>query len=690
MRIIFLILIYFPSIFCYSQEHTPRCHFDSVYAQELKSVTYQDFLIREEHAFQEYLNNKNQYRHTQYTIPVVVHIVKNDIHSDMNITDEDIYRQIEILNETYNQLNDDLNQTPEEFQEFIGNPQIEFCLATVDPNGYATSGITRNSTEITSFSTFSDNIKHADLGGVDAWDTDFYLNIWVGKITSSVLGYSHLPNASNVSADEHGLVIGYPYFGESQDDKYDMGKTAVHEIGHYFNLKHPWGSGNCDVNNDYVDDTPLSYGPYYENPSHPQTSCESVDMFMNFMDYVNDSSMVMFTEGQVDRMHFAIMYYRFSLLQSNGCGIPSLIAEPSIIHTSSEFASDGALDLNIVSGIPPYVILWQDGNTNESIDGLSIGDYSVQIIDSLGQELNLDFSISYYGSIYDSDNFESYSVDSLLYLQSDKWRGYCEDSFAANISTISPIEGTQYLEINSSDGQNSFYLDLGSMSQNAFDVSFKIYVPNAKSAAYTILHDDSCLNAISAYEIQFHENGQGLIKYGGQYSSFSFPQSQWMTVHQLIDMDRNLVEFSIGDDLIDSWNFDFTIDHENGNNVLGSIMFDDQVDSMTLVHYFIDDFKMVLAQNSDLSLEQVIPNMDLVIYPNPAQNIINLELNQELQEICKVTIFNTLGQVLDVKEWNVESDNHLSISVDEYLNGIYFLRIHTNKFSKTSKFIIQD
>ena len=149
MRIIFLILIYCPSIFCYSQEHTPRCHFDSVYAQELKSVTYQDFLIREEHAFQEYLNNKNQYRHTQYTIPVVVHIVKNDIHSDMNITDEDIYRQIEILNETYNQLNDDLNQTPEEFQEFIGNPQIEFCLATVDPNGYATSGITRNSTEIT-------------------------------------------------------------------------------------------------------------------------------------------------------------------------------------------------------------------------------------------------------------------------------------------------------------------------------------------------------------------------------------------------------------------------------------------------------------------------------------------------------------------------------------------------------------
>ena len=73
-------------------------------------------------------------------------------------------------------------------------------------------------------------------------------------------------------------------------------------------------------------------------------------------------------------------------------------------------------------------------------------DYLVEIIDALGQTTSLDFSISYYGSVFDSDNFESYSEDSLLFTQSNKWVSFCNDSFAANISSNLPAEGLQYLE----------------------------------------------------------------------------------------------------------------------------------------------------------------------------------------------------------------------------------------------------
>ena len=83
----------------------------------------------------------------------------------------------------------------------------------------------------------------------------------------------------------------------------------------------------------------------------------------------------------------------------------------------------------------------------------------VEIIDALGQTTSLDFSISYYGSVFDSDNFESYTEDSLLFTQSNEWVSFCNDSFAANISSNLPIEGLQYLEINAADGLNSFIRD---------------------------------------------------------------------------------------------------------------------------------------------------------------------------------------------------------------------------------------
>lgn len=685
-NLLFLLFCSFP-LLSNAQGHIPRCNFDSLYVEQLKSVDFRVLQLHEEQVFNEFLELNRNKESVVYTIPVVVHIVKNTSNLEMDISDEEIYRQIEILNETYNLLNEDVSLTPTDFEAFIGNPEIEFCLASVDPNGYSTNGITRNTTEVTTFSTASDNIKDSDLGGVDAWDTDSYLNIWVGKITTGVLGYSHTPTAS-IPDEEHGLVIAYPYFGETDHVYYGDGKTAVHEMGHYLNLKHPWGIGGCDANNDFVDDTPMSESAYFGNPVHPQSSCESVDMFMNYMDYVNDSSMVMFTQGQVDRMHFVLSYYRATLQESNGCGTPSLIAEPQIIHASSAFDSDGAIFLNIASGIAPFTYNWESGESVDSLINLPIGDYSVVITDSLGQELNLEFTISFYGNEFESDNFESYSVDSLLYLQSDRWIPFCEDSFAANISTISAPEGVQYLEINANDGVNRFAYDLGGLDENAYDLSFMMYVPSGRAASYTVYHDATCTGPLSAYKLQFNEDGQGFVNVGGQNIPFTFPLSQWFNLDQLIDLDRNIVEISINDELLADWAFSWTITSEIGNPRLGAITFMDIVDSLSQVHYFIDDFKMVLAQNSDVGIEEIIENLDVIAYPNPTQYYISLRAGEELTELCQVYILNTLGQVLEAKSWDTKLAGDLKISVGDFQQGIYFLRVQSEKQLKVLKFVV--
>ena len=105
---------------------------------------------------------------------------------------------------------------------------------------------------------------------------------------------------------------------------YDLGRTGTHEVGHYFNLDHVWGPGNGGCGqDDGVADTPLQSAPNYSCPSFPETdNCSGLPngvMFSNYMDYVDDACMTIFTTGQKTRMLAALNGPRSSLLSSNGC-----------------------------------------------------------------------------------------------------------------------------------------------------------------------------------------------------------------------------------------------------------------------------------------------------------------------------------------------------------------------------------
>lgn len=67
-----------------------------------------------------------------------------------------------------------------------------------------------------------------------------------------------------------------------------------------------------------MDDTPNQDGSNTGCPGHPHASCESNDMFMNYMDYVDDSCMRIFSVGQADRMHATLATARTGILASDG------------------------------------------------------------------------------------------------------------------------------------------------------------------------------------------------------------------------------------------------------------------------------------------------------------------------------------------------------------------------------------
>lgn len=346
--------------------------------QQLEQFT-QEYIARHEH---------QRINGNIITIPTVVHVVYRT--SAENISNAQILSQMDVLNKDFRRLNADAWKTRSEFQPVAADTEIEFCLATVDPNGNPTNGITRTKTSKRSFSYTNDGVKFNSSGGKDAWPTDQYLNIWVCNLSNSILGYAQFPG-NNAATD--GVVVWYRAFGSNDDGPfpvlyapYDKGRTATHEVGHWLNLRHIWGDGGCGVD-DLVHDTPLA-GTYNSGCNHNANSCNEgpgdlPDMVENYMDYSYDACMNIFTQGQSTRMNsiFSTNPRRQALLSSPGCGSapPQVCNVPVGQSTASITDNSATLNWSAVSGAISYYVQhratgagsWNTANT--SATSLNIG-----------------------------------------------------------------------------------------------------------------------------------------------------------------------------------------------------------------------------------------------------------------------------------------------------------------------------
>jgi len=249
------------------------------------------------------------------TIPVVFHVVYRT--ATENISAEQVQSQLDVLNADFRRLNADADGVWPQ----AADTEIEFCLASFDPEGNPTDGILRVPTSVNGFGT-NDAVKSASSGGSDAWPYTEYLNFWVCNIGGGILGYAQFPGTGSGATD--GVVCGYQYTGTTgtATSPFDLGRTATHEVGHWLNLRHIWGDGGCSQD-DFVGDTPASGGANY-GCDLGSVDCSSTDMVQNYMDYSDDACMNLFTQGQTDRMLalFASGGFRESLLTSDGCAPP--------------------------------------------------------------------------------------------------------------------------------------------------------------------------------------------------------------------------------------------------------------------------------------------------------------------------------------------------------------------------------
>ena len=250
------------------------------------------------------------------TIPVVVHVVYRNDHQ--NISNAQIQSQIRILNQDFRMKNRDRTKLPDVFKPLHSDTRIQFKLATKDIFGNATSGITRTRTSVPSFS-FDEGVKSSRTGGADPWPTKRYLNIWVCNLGDGLLGYAQFPGGPRAT---DGVVILYTAFGNTGAARapFDRGRTTTHEVGHWLNLFHIWGDdGTGCRGSDNCPDTPNQASENYGEPTFPHVSCNNGpngDLFMNYMDYVDDKAMFMFTAGQATRMNATLNGPRKQLFEA--------------------------------------------------------------------------------------------------------------------------------------------------------------------------------------------------------------------------------------------------------------------------------------------------------------------------------------------------------------------------------------
>jgi len=336
----------------------------------------------------------NQMKKVVRTIPVVVHVVHNPNNSNNpteNVSDAAILSMINTLNEDFRRQNADASQTRSVFLPDAADAEIEFCLASKDPGGASTNGITRTVTSEVYYNsnTETDKMKANSTGGANAWDPFNYLNIWICNISNyqgfGVAGYAYLPTFGMHGSWRDGLVLDFDIgFGGAN-------RTATHEIGHYMGLKHTWGNNPPSCNDDDGhQDTPNTGAENY-GCSFSANTCGTPngDQVENFMTYAWCQNM--FSVDQSAFMNSVLSNTRSSLLNSSGCdAVAAPVTDFSASITTVTVGSTVQFT-DLTTGIPDTWSWTFTGGTptssgvqNPMIQYNSIGTYNVTLTASNG------------------------------------------------------------------------------------------------------------------------------------------------------------------------------------------------------------------------------------------------------------------------------------------------------------------
>lgn len=318
-----------------SAQNLPRCGNTAFFQQIAQydpafAAQREQGLAQDQQRILQMGENTAQKGTAQNPIPVVFHVLLSALEYQQLGRDTGVIRrvnsQLAVLNADYTATNTDLYKVPAPFQSRIGASGLQFRRASGTSAQTIAPGIeVKITNKIFDYNSAFADAKRTSQGGLDGWDPSRQLNIWVLSTSGTILGLAIPPSAvgatfpgGTITTADLGVVVSHSAFGRRDfpaqyffPGTNDQGRTLTHEIGHYFELEHVFGNDPSCTSDDGIADTPPQSEPTYSQPGAPvfpkYDACSPAGngiMFMNYMDYVDDAEMMLFTKQQVARMQF--------------------------------------------------------------------------------------------------------------------------------------------------------------------------------------------------------------------------------------------------------------------------------------------------------------------------------------------------------------------------------------------------
>ena len=684
----------------FAQEAYP-CHTDEKTAEFVQSLSPQERVQYEQEranylqeiqdfiAAHPELQSNSGARAVQYTIPVVFHIIHAG--GPENISNAQVEDCIRVMNEDFQMLNSDAANVQSEFLPLVADIEVEFKLARKKPNGDCTNGITRTFSTVTNGGDGGDRVS-AVQNEHGNWPGDRYLNVFVAADIGGAAGYTQYPYSSawGGAAMGNGIHVLHNYVGSIGTASTYTSRTLTHEVGHWFNLPHLWGStnnpglaSNCNED-DGVNDTPNTEG--WTSCNLQGTTCDgNKDNVENYMEYSYCSKM--FTLGQKARMHAALNsstggrnnLHSSSNLTFTGVNAPDIMCEANFEADNRVVCPGQSVTFTDYSFHGPSNWNWQfSGGTpatssaqNPVITYNTPGVYEVTLTASDGTNNATETKTAYITVLENSyslpflEGFESYAS-----LNDSEWAVDNPEGNQFLLESNFGHSGNKCVRLDNFgqptglfDNLYSQPIDLSTIS-DAVTLSFRYAYRKRSAGNEEWLRVFISNNCGETWVQRRTIKGDNLSALTASSAWEPTSDNDWTTVH---------ITNITSSYWVDNFRTRFEFESDGGNN------------------FFIDDINIYSGGPSELSLnEQQGEFNEFVVYPNPASKEVNVSFSLESAQNATVSLTNMLGQ--DIKSYNLQGatgKNLVLIGTEQLDAGVYIVKVTTQGKEQTKRLVIE-
>ncbi|MCS6904025.1 MAG: M43 family zinc metalloprotease [Bacteroidia bacterium] len=709
--------------FCYlgvkftnAQKNTP-CFTDEYHALQ---IAKDPSLVKEIENFEKEIQNRIQknkfykiqsdFLKTRYVIPCVVHVIHN-----RDIAPQDTASIIQQIESQFDALFNDYRKVPGTNGIGAGvDMEIEFTLATKDPQGKPTKGI--NFIKNSALADLEPATEDIELKRTNVWPRNKYLNIWlVDKIGNDpqrpTLGYAQFPS---FPPGTDGVVIRRDCFGTKgriggPGGSNDLGRTATHELGHWLNLFHPFqgGCGNtsCLNSGDQICDTPPTAEDNYGLGLERKNTCTNdtpdiPDNPRNYMDYLDDAGLNYFSQGQKARALATLesrnFMQRYNLWQESNLretGVGKYKAPVANFFANNRFTCTGVPVTFIdYSTNQPTEYRWEfPGGTpttsteaNPKVIYNTPGIYDVQLtvsnlsgqshtitkkafIQVIAETKSLPFTEGFGAITFPPAGWYIENPDSAAALKALTWtwRRLATRGGFGRSQGCATMPCFKYSDYNQIDGLRTPPLDLSKV--DAAHLTFSIaYLPYNFSYASnkSILLGDT-LSVLASTDCG--ATWQTLYKKGGL---------QLSKVGKPVNVEINLPENN-------DWRTDTVrLDKVIGNN---RVVLKFEVKNNFGNNIFIDD--IVVERTTPLSLTPPILVHPPVVAPNPTQNNTQVFYHLLQPQKCSYEVINIQGKIIFASSPTYCETGEHSVNIPLPSKGVYIVSINIGEQKFYSKVV---